>query len=334
MTWRPAAALGWLLAMPPCWALAPAPAAAQLNSPSIRGDLGLKAGSQPAPGGYVFVPLYLYSADALKDRTGAEVARGQVDSSVFGVGIAVVTTRTIAGGTYGFAAVVPGANNRLQGGRIDENPGAGLTDIFVQPITLGWRRPRFDAIAGYGVFLPTGRFGDAEEGDTGLGMWGHELLAGSTVYLDAARRWHAATTATFVLHSEKRDTELRAGPVLNLEGGLGRDLLGGALSTGLTYYASWKVGDDRLPPRADVLVRGRNRVFGLGPEATVLLARKNTIYGSVSVRYQWEVGARVATEGGAFNILVNVLMRPLRLSAAPAPSRHPVVPGPTSARRP
>ncbi|BCS32559.2 hypothetical protein TBR22_A17730 [Luteitalea sp. TBR-22] len=300
--------------------VAAGPVRAQLNSPSMRGDLGLKAGSQAPPGGYVFAPLYLYSADVLKDRAGDVVARGQVDSALFGVGVSVVTARTIAGGTYGFTVVIPGANNRLQGGRIDEDPGAGLTDIFVQPITLGWRSPRTDVIAGYGLYVPTGRFGDAEEGDTGLGMWAHEFLAGTTVYLDAARLWHAATTATFVVHSDKRDTELRAGPVLNLEGGVGHDFLGGGLSAGLAYYASWKVGDDRLPPRADVLVRGRNRVFAVGPEVSMALAWKRTVYGSVTARYQWETGARVATEGGAFNLLVNVLMRPLHLPAPSAPA--------------
>ncbi len=328
---RPVALAGWLFAVA-CLVMAQAePATAQLNSPSVRGDLGLKAGSQPIPGGYVFLPLSFYSADALKDRTGAEVARGQLDAALFGAGISVVTGKTILGGTYGFAVVVPAANNRLQGGRIDENPGAGLTDIFVQPVTLGWRRPRLDAIAGYGLYLPTGRFGEPDEGDTGLGMWGHELLAGTTVYLDQARRWHAATTATFVMHSRKRGTDLRAGPVLNLEGGIGRDLLGGGLTTGLTYYANWKVGDDRLPPVADVLVRGRNRAFALGPEVSVALARANTIYGSVSARYQWELGARVAPEGGAFNVLVTLLMRPLRLPAR-APAAHSAWRRPTPTR--
>ena len=48
----------------------PAPAAAQLNGQNIKGDAGLKAGSQAPPGGYVVGPLYWYSADAVKNRDG------------------------------------------------------------------------------------------------------------------------------------------------------------------------------------------------------------------------------------------------------------------------
>lgn len=309
----------WLASVAIAWIVAGASPSAQLNSPSLRGDLGLKAGSQPPPGGYVFSPLYLYSAEVFRDRAGAEVARGQLDSALFGAGVTVVTAKRLAGGTYGFTVVVPGANNRLQGGRIDEDPGAGLTDVFLQPIALGWHSARADAIVGYGLYVPTGRFGDAEDGDTGLGMWAHEVLAGTTVYLDARRLWHVATTATVVVHSNKRDTDLRAGPVLNLEGGVGRDVLGGALSAGLSYYASWKIGDDRLPPLANVLARGRNRVFAVGPEVSTALAWNRTVYGAVTARYQWETGARVATEGGAFNLLVTLFMRPVRLPPPAAP---------------
>ena len=37
--------------------LTPAPTAAQLNGSNIKGDAGLKAGSQAPPGAYVGVPL-------------------------------------------------------------------------------------------------------------------------------------------------------------------------------------------------------------------------------------------------------------------------------------
>jgi hypothetical protein len=38
--------------------LLPTPRAAQLNGDNIRGDAGLKSGSQPPPGAYVAVPLW------------------------------------------------------------------------------------------------------------------------------------------------------------------------------------------------------------------------------------------------------------------------------------
>ena len=71
------------------------------------------------------------------------------------------------------------------------------------------------------------------------------------------------------------------------------------------------------------VVRGRNRVFAVGPEVSMALAWKRTVCGSVTARYQWETGGRVTTEGQAFNLLVNVLMRPLQL---PPPASPAIVP--------
>ena len=48
-----------------------APALAQLNGQHIKGSVGLKAGSQPPPGGYVVIPvLYFYGTDEVKNRDG------------------------------------------------------------------------------------------------------------------------------------------------------------------------------------------------------------------------------------------------------------------------
>ena len=63
-----------------------------------------------------------------------------------------VTTKKILGGYYGFQVLFPiGANNRIQGTEIDQNPGAGITDSVVQPISIGWHFPRADATVGYNI---------------------------------------------------------------------------------------------------------------------------------------------------------------------------------------
>ena len=45
-----------------------ADSAAQLNGQNIKGDAGLKSGSQPPPGAYVAIPLWFYTADAVKKK--------------------------------------------------------------------------------------------------------------------------------------------------------------------------------------------------------------------------------------------------------------------------
>ena len=91
------------------------------------------------------------------------------------------------------------------------------------------------------------------------------------------------------------------------------DFLKGGLTAGLNYYASFKLTDDQLEGFRDILIRGKNKVFALGPEAQLALAKNNTLYGFLEVNYQWEVYARTTTQG-ALTILATFLMKPLKLS--------------------
>ena len=293
----------------------PADSAAQLNGQNIKGDAGLKSGSQAPPGVYVAIPLWFYTADAVKDREGDELLTGTLDAAVFGAALNVVTTRKLVGANYGFLVVLPGANNRVQGVEdFDSNPGSGLTDMYIQPINLGWHQPRADFTAAYGLFLPTGRYEDGASDNTGLGMWGQEFLVGTTVYLNEQRTLHAATTATFDFQSAKEDSNTKVGSILNLEGGMGADFLGGGLTTGLAYYGTFKLTEDRFDARLPAeLIRGKNRVWGLGPEVTLAIAAKKKVYGFVTVRYQWEIGARTTTDGAAWNIMATFPIPPIRL---------------------
>ena len=295
--------------------LFPSTTAAQLNGPNIKGDVGLKAGSQPPPGAYVSVPLWFYTADAVKDRNGNEILTGNLDAKLFGIALNVVTQKKVLGGNYGFLVVLPGANNRVQGAEdFDANPGAGLTDMYVQPISLGWHTPSADFTAAYGLSLPTGRYEDGANDNTGLGMVGQEILFGTTVYLNKQRSLHAATAATFDFFSEKKDSETKVGNILNLEGGLGADFLKGGLVVGLAYYGTFKLTDDEFDSRlVSRLIRDKNRVWGLGPEVTLALATKQAVYGFVTVRYQWELAARTTTEGAAWNIMATFPLKPIRL---------------------
>jgi hypothetical protein len=294
--------------------LLPSTTSAQLNGSNIKGDVGLKAGSQAPPGAYIAVPLWFYTADAVKGRDGNEILTGNLDAALFGVALNVVTQKKVLGGNYGFLVVLPWANNRIQGVEdFDSNPGAGLTDMYVQPISLGWRTPRADFTAAYGLFLPTGRYEDGAANNTGLGMAGQEILVGTTVYLNQQRSVHAATAATFDFFSEKKDSETKVGNILNLEGGVGADFLKGGLTAGLSYYGTFKLTDDEFNSRLPTGVLGRNRVWGLGPEVSLALASKKAVYGFVTVRYQWELAARTTTEGAAWNIMATFPIRPIRL---------------------
>ena len=117
-------------------------------------------------------------------------------------------------------------------------------------------------------------------------MWGHELAVGTTVYLDE-KKYHGAAMVSVRLQSKKEDSETKVGNEMNIEEGIGGDFLKGGLSAGLVYYWSGKLTQDHIEGFPEILIRGKNKVFALGPEVSLALAKKNTVYGFLKVNYQW-----------------------------------------------
>jgi hypothetical protein len=297
--------------------LLPPAAAAQLATQHLKGTFGLKGGSQAPPGGYVVAPLlYVYDTDTVRGREGNTLPiNANLTSALFGAGYSHVTTKKVLGGLYGYTVLLVGANNRIQGTEIDSDPGAGITDSVVTPLWLGWHFERGDAQVQYTLYVPTGRYTDGAANNTGLGMWGHEVALGGTTYLTASRQYHAATTVSFNVQSKKEDSETKVGNAMNLEGGIGGDFLKGGLTVGLSYYWSLKLTNDqieRVPPN---LQPDKNRTFGLGPEVTLALARKNTVYGFLGAKYFWETYARSGTQGTGFFLTATFLTTPLKIQA-------------------
>jgi len=294
------------------------PAHAQLSTQHVKGVIGLKGGSQPPPHTYVIAPLwYIYDTDTVRTRNGDRLPiDAQISSVALAGGVNVVTTKTLLGGRYGFQVLMPvWINNRIQGTEIDANPGGGLTDSAIVPISLGWNFKRADAIAMYTVYLPTGRYTDGASDNTGFGMWGQEVGFGTTVYLNEARKYHAATVASFNFQSKKEDSETKVGNAMNLEGGVGADFLEGGLSVGLVYYASFKLTNDRIATRFPINIEpAKSEVFALGPEVSLALARRGVLYGFLKANYQWETYARAQTQGSEFNIVLTFLVKPLQLT--------------------
>jgi hypothetical protein len=138
---------------------------------------------------------------------------------------------------------------------------------------------------------------------------------GTTVYLNEAKQYHASALVSFDFQSKKEDSETKVGNEMNIEGGIGGDFLKGGLSVGLAYYWSGKLSQDHIEGFPDILIRGKNRVFALGPEVTLALAKGNTVYGFLRVNYEWEVYARTTTQGRELQIAATFLVPRLKIPA-------------------
>jgi hypothetical protein len=297
--------------------LVAAPAYAQLNGENLLGDMGVKSGTQPEPGIYVSSIYYRYRTGSLKDAKGRSVDADPTGDASQAINAAVplvyyVMPRKVLGAHFATMAVVPIANGGLEapGLGLSEKASLGLSDLYVMPAQLGWRFRRADAVAGAAFFAPTGRYSAGASDNLGKGMWSYEISAGGTLYLDRQRSVSLATTAYWETHSKKEGdlrvenvtlTNVKVGDLLTLEGGVGKSFLHGAASIGVAYYAQWKATSDDLGLSSPVPelsgIPEHHRVWGVGPDVTIPIATKTRLISLVNVRYLWEHGARLKTQG-------------------------------------
>ncbi len=292
-------------------ALGPTPALAQLNGHNTKGDFGLMSGSQAPPGFYLAAPIYVrYDADTLRNSEGDQVSldpdrRGSLAVNAYVVGLIWVSEYKIFGGNYSFQIYPAFTDNALEAPifELNDSVPTGFTDLYFQPINLGWHTARADFIAGLGIYAPTGRYEPFGDENLGLGMWSFEVFGGTTLYLDKAKSWHFAATAFYETHTDKKDTNVRVGDLLTLEGGLGWSFMQGLGNLGLAYYGQMKVTEDDLGIDLELPVEfliGKHRVYGVGPELTIPIATKKKLIGFLNARYLWETGARSTLEGSTF----------------------------------
>jgi hypothetical protein len=175
------------------------------------------------------------------------------------------------------------------------------TDTFMSPIVLGWHFKRADVTGGYNLYLPTGRFAPNASNNTGLGMYGHEFFAGTTVYLTEKKTWHAAGNFALEFHTKKEGEDITVGGMATVEGGVGRAIYkkgAGPIPTifnvGVAGYAQFKVTGDSGSDIPLALRGFKDRVFALGPEFNVFLPGPRL---TLLARYEPEFGARVRSQG-------------------------------------
>jgi hypothetical protein len=270
----------------------------------VLGTLGLRAGYQQSPGIYVADKLFWYSSNDLIDRHGNSVPVGLDLDTVANAFGASVSYKVDALRTYVNAAIsIPVASVSVN----TTNPQAsqdraGLGDLYLQPLKLGWLFPQVDATAGYALYIPTATPG--AHGGVGRGHYTNEFSLGGSVYFDRERTWQLSALASYELNSKKQHVDITRGDTVQIQGGVGKTLFG-MLDVGLTAYALWQVRDDRGADLPDILRGGHDRAFGLGPEANVYVSQLRSRF---TVRYAHDitVSSRVLAQILVFAISANV----------------------------
>lgn len=287
---------------------------AQMKGDNILGDVGLQSGTQAPPGFNIVVPVYFYDATKLKNDHG-DVLTKNLDLNMFftGIGGSWVLPQKILGGHLGGTVIFPFASNRLQSNLANEKSAFAFSDIYFQPVQLGWHLKQADFIAGYALYFPSGKFTQGGDDNSGLGMLTNEFSAGTTVFFDPHKLYHFSTLASFEIHGKKKDTEIRPGDILSIEGGLGRTFYKKAkgpipviFNAGLVYYMQYKITEDNIKGNGISIGDAKDHIYGLGVEGNVFLPSIRTL---VALRWLGETGAVNRLQGNTFCLTIGYALK-------------------------
>ncbi|HOW99032.1 MAG TPA: transporter [Deltaproteobacteria bacterium] len=246
------------------------PACAGMTCAYTNGVEGIKAASLPPAGTYYLMYNVFYEADKLMDDRGDELKPVDMELSVYAIvhRLLVMTDKKVLGGDYGFDIVLPTVNTDVSNVMGSDNY-FGLGDITVEPFIVSWHKPRYDAVIGAAVTLPTGQSDEGRMAQPGKDYWTGMLTAGGTVFFDTDKTWSASLLARYEMHGEKRSGDLKAGDDFHFEWGVGKSVTK-TVDVGVAGYCQWQVtndrGDDVTWEKND-----RDRVFAIGPEADIFL---------------------------------------------------------------
>ena len=193
----------------------PRPGFAQYLGNNFHGDFGVNSGTQAGPGFYVAIPFAQWNADHIKDADGNKLAASAfqgLDIRAMFPTLIGVTPQKLLGANYGFMVAPPFSTIRPER-TIPETfeKDWGLNDRrSYRCISAGIHRARISSRGTVFMRRPGGTR-RAPTTTSDWGIWSQEIQAGTTVYLDAAKKISAATTAYFELHSNKKDQDLKVG---------------------------------------------------------------------------------------------------------------------------
>lgn len=284
---------------------------AQLKGDHVLGDIGMEAGTQAPPSLSIAIPLYFYNASALKKSNGS-ISHVNPDLNTFitGVGISYVSNLKILGANYGASVLLPFAQNRIEGNVISSKSSFAFSDTYFQPIQLGWHTKRADFLATYSLYMPTGKYVKGDDNNSGLGIWGNEFAAGTTLYFDPQRSFNFSTLLSYEFNSKKKNTDIKPGDLLSIEGGLSKTFLllkantsapSSIAKVGMVYYMQYKTSSDQIPAADQMFTGSKDHIYALGAEGNIFLIKPQLSFG---LRWLAEVGAVNRFQGNTLFITI------------------------------
>lgn len=240
-----------------CICLGASSALAQQKPQWLPGQMGLNAGIMPDPGVTYINMDVNYDAGTFNGPGGKAVpVSGTYNIWAIENIFYFVPGQKFLGANLGFAVMYPTAVNGNLNADLTRFPnltatagGEGITDLFVEPFSLGWHLRRADILVGDWIMYPTGRYLPGATNNLGTGYYGNHLTSGTTVYITKNKGTSANLFTDWEVHGARagtNNTYKTPGQAFTDEWGAGQVLplkkdMSQLLQLGIVGYDQWQV---------------------------------------------------------------------------------------------
>jgi hypothetical protein len=271
---------------------------AQQSGHYLQGITGLDNGTAPPPGIYLTYAAWVNTALSFQGPQGNTLEDLGLNIGAHNIVFQVTTRKKFLGAYYGFSSIVSIVNSRVV--TAVPNPTslhAGLSDVYISPVALGWENGKANYLLNYGFYAPTGNFDPSKSLNPGLGFWEHQIQAGISYSFDKRKLWNASALSTWELNQSKNGLDLRPGPMLNVEYGLGHRFDKHKINVGATGYTYNKLSSDSGAEAVRFGSLALDRSYGIGPEFKYINPMKHFAF---NLRYERQFAVESKTQGNVF----------------------------------
>lgn len=244
--------------------------------------------------------------NAIANLTGSATADGSLTvGGPRGKSIAPSGSKSVTAGTTRSGTVVKKFSTNLNVHRDFtlhvSDSGTGLGDLYVQPLWLDWSGDHYDIAIADGFYAPTGRYEAGALNNTGMGYWSNQTQLSAAIYPWKHRGTALTAAATYEVHGNKQDVDIRPGDTLTINWGLSQFLPLNKDKTwlaevGFGGYDLFQVSDDR---GRDVTYDAgvHDQVHAYGVQIGLAQTKWNA---TMTLRWMHEYGARDRFEGDMY----------------------------------
>lgn len=278
---------------------------AQLKGHHMLGDAGIQSGSQAPSNTITLIGIgYNYHTSQFRNSDGNKIETPDVNAFATGFGASWISNFKVLGGTYGATVLLSFTTSKIDGNQVYSKTPLAFTDLYIQPVQLAWKTKQADFVAGYALYLPTGRYELGGSDNSGLGMTSNELSGGTTLYVDQKKQYSFSALLSYAVASEKKGTDIKTGDLLSIEGGFARSIykpvketpIPMAINVGMVYYMQFKMTSDRIPIGNSIFYGSGDKVLAFGVEADIFIPKPML---SLGIRWLGEIEAVNRFKGNA-----------------------------------